>query len=180
MQALLAACSLSRIGPECVQNDAMSWVFLPRGYLCDTSEECRAHIPGPVSYTHLLLHPARHEARRALHQVSLARRQPDRHRTNLCQGKHIPVILTAPPLERGDPYRERHHPPRGARSRSISVSYTHLVPGPGPGVKARPHLAGIDFVHTSQPRPRPLKAAPVSYTHLDVYKRQQVALPPLA
>jgi hypothetical protein len=51
----------------------------------------------------------------------LARRQPDRHRTNLCQGKHIPVILTAPPLERGDPYRERHHPPRnGIKSGAVA------------------------------------------------------------
>ena len=44
----------------------------------------------------VLLHPSRHEARRALHQVSLARRQPDRHCNDLCQGKHMSVILTGP------------------------------------------------------------------------------------
>jgi hypothetical protein len=75
----------------------------------------------------------------------LARRQPDRHRTNLCQGKHIPVILTAPPLERGDPYRERHHPPR-ANSRPLNRSErhgcnlapsAHLIPVGGPMSSAR-------------------------------------------
>src|SRR5271155_2660773 len=49
MQALLAACSLSRVGPECVQNDISPRHFSLCGYLCHASEECKAHIPGQAA-----------------------------------------------------------------------------------------------------------------------------------